>query len=83
MLLKNESASLKLEFVNYEFPEAGAGADEYDRNWLESGTAMKAISSSQTFSCPPGRRGRESGFPHPFTCPTPWTATTPQRWTAP
>ena len=34
MLLKNESASLKLEFVNYEFPEAGAGADEYDRNWL-------------------------------------------------
>ena len=34
MLLKNESASLKLEFVNYEFPEAGSGADEYDRNWL-------------------------------------------------
>ena len=34
MLLKNENASLKLEFVNYEFPEAGAGSDEYDRNWL-------------------------------------------------
>ena len=34
MLLKNEDASLKLEFVNYEFPEAGAGTDEYDRNWL-------------------------------------------------
>ena len=34
MLLKNEDASLRLEFVNYEFPEAGAGTDEYDRNWL-------------------------------------------------
>ena len=34
MLLKNENASLKLEFVNYEFPEAGRGTDEYDRNWL-------------------------------------------------
>ena len=34
MLLKSENASLKLEFVNYEFPEAGAGTDEYDRNWL-------------------------------------------------
>ena len=34
MLLKNKDASLKLEFVNYEFPEAGAGTDEYDRNWL-------------------------------------------------
>ena len=34
MLLKNKDASLKLEFVNYEFPEAGAGSDEYDRNWL-------------------------------------------------
>ena len=34
MLLKNENASLKLEFVNYEFPVAGAGSDEYDRNWL-------------------------------------------------
>lgn len=29
MLLKNEDASLRLEFVNYEFPEAGAGTDEY------------------------------------------------------
>ncbi len=34
MLLKNEDASLKLEFVNYEFPEAGAGSDQFDRNWL-------------------------------------------------
>lgn len=34
MLLKNEDASLKLEIVNYEFPEAGAWASEYDRNWL-------------------------------------------------
>lgn len=34
MLLKNENASLKLEFVNYEFPEAGRGTDEYDQNWL-------------------------------------------------
>ena len=34
MLLKNESASLKLDFVSYEFPEAGIGTDEYDRNWL-------------------------------------------------
>ena len=34
MLLKNEDTSLKLEFVNYEFPEAGAWSDEYDRNWL-------------------------------------------------
>lgn len=34
MLLKNENASLKLEFVNYEFPEAGAGSDQFDRNWL-------------------------------------------------
>lgn len=34
MLLKNEDTSLKLEFVNYEFPEAGAGSDQFDRNWL-------------------------------------------------
>ena len=34
MLLKSEDASLKLEFVNYEFPEAGAGSDQFDRNWL-------------------------------------------------
>ena len=34
MLLKNEDASLKLEFVNYDFPEAGAGSDQFDRNWL-------------------------------------------------
>ena len=34
MLLKSENASLKLEFVNYEFPEAGAGSDQFDRNWL-------------------------------------------------
>ena len=34
MLLKNENASLKLEFVNYEFPEAGRGTDAYDQNWL-------------------------------------------------
>ena len=27
MLLKNESASLKLDFVSYEFPEAGIGTD--------------------------------------------------------
>lgn len=34
MLLKNEDTSLKLEFVNYEFPEAGAESDQFDRNWL-------------------------------------------------
>lgn len=34
MLLKSEDSSLKLEIVNYEFPEAGAWADEYERNWL-------------------------------------------------
>ena len=34
MLLKSDDASLKLEFVNYEFPEAGAGSDQFDRNWL-------------------------------------------------
>lgn len=34
MLLKNETSSLRLEVVNYEFPEAGAWADEYERNWL-------------------------------------------------
>ena len=34
MFLKSEDASLKLEFVNYEFPEAGAGRDQFDRNWL-------------------------------------------------
>lgn len=34
MQLKNENAGLKLEIVNYEFPEAGAWADEYERNWL-------------------------------------------------
>ena len=34
MLLKSEDASLQLEFVNYEFPEAGAGSDQFDRNWL-------------------------------------------------
>ena len=34
MLLKSEDASLKLEFVNYVFPEAGAGSDQFDRNWL-------------------------------------------------
>ena len=34
MLLKSEDASLKLEVVNYEFPEAGAGSDQFDRNWL-------------------------------------------------
>lgn len=34
MLLKSEDTSLKLEFVNYEFPEAGAGSDQFDRNWL-------------------------------------------------
>ena len=34
MLLKSEDASFKLEFVNYEFPEAGAGSDQFDRNWL-------------------------------------------------
>ena len=34
MLLKSEDASLKLEFVNDEFPEAGAGSDQFDRNWL-------------------------------------------------
>ena len=34
MLLKNEDTSLKLEFVNYEFPETGAGSDQFDRNWL-------------------------------------------------
>ena len=34
MLLKSEDASLKLEFVNYECPEAGAGSDQFDRNWL-------------------------------------------------
>ena len=32
MLLKNENASLKLEFVNYEFPEAGRGTDAYDQS---------------------------------------------------
>lgn len=34
MLLKNETASLKLEIVCYEFPEVEPGMDEYDRNWL-------------------------------------------------
>lgn len=34
MLLKNETSSLKLEIVSYEFPEADARASEYDRNWL-------------------------------------------------
>lgn len=34
MQLKNEDSCLKLEIVNYEFPEAGAWADEYERNWL-------------------------------------------------
>lgn len=34
MQLKNEDSGLKLEIVNYEFPEAGAWADEYERNWL-------------------------------------------------
>lgn len=34
MLLKNEDASIRLDFVSYEFPEAGYGTDEYDKNWL-------------------------------------------------
>lgn len=34
MLLKNETASLKLEIVCYEFSEVEPGMDEYDRNWL-------------------------------------------------
>ena len=34
MLMTNAATSLKLEFVNYEFPEAGAGSDQFDRNWL-------------------------------------------------
>ena len=34
MLLKNENASIRLDIVSYEFPEAGYGTDEYDKNWL-------------------------------------------------
>lgn len=34
MLLKSEASSLKLEIINYEFPEADARSDEYERNWL-------------------------------------------------
>lgn len=34
MLLKSETSSLKLEIINYEFPEADARSDEYERNWL-------------------------------------------------
>ena len=34
LLLKNETASLRLDIVNYEFSEVEYGMDEYDRNWL-------------------------------------------------
>ena len=34
MLLKSEDARLKMELMNYEFTEAGAGSDQFDRNWL-------------------------------------------------
>ena len=33
MLLKNENASIRLDFVSYEFPETEYGMDEYDKNW--------------------------------------------------
>ena len=35
MLLKNENASIRLDFVSYEFPETEYGLDEYDKNWLQ------------------------------------------------
>ena len=35
MLLKNENASIRLDFVSYEFPETEYGMDEYDKNWLQ------------------------------------------------
>lgn len=34
MLLKNETSSLKLDIVNYEFSQPEYGMNEYDRNWL-------------------------------------------------
>ena len=35
MLLKNENARIRLDFVSYEFPETEYGMDEYDKNWLQ------------------------------------------------
>lgn len=35
MLLKNENASIRLDFVSYEFLETEYGMDEYDKNWLQ------------------------------------------------
>ena len=35
VLLKNENASIRLDFVSYEFPETEYGMDEYDKNWLQ------------------------------------------------
>ena len=32
MLLKNENASIRLDFVSYEFPETEYGMDEYDKD---------------------------------------------------
>lgn len=34
MLFKNDSASLKLEIVSYEFPAYGGAPNSDDRNWL-------------------------------------------------
>ena len=34
MLFKNDSASLKLDIVNYEFPADGGAPGSDDRNWL-------------------------------------------------
>ena len=34
MLFKNDSASLKLDIVNYEFPADGGEPNSDDRNWL-------------------------------------------------
>ena len=37
MLLKNENASIRLDFVSYEFPETEYGMDEYDKNCAAPG----------------------------------------------
>ena len=76
MLLKNENASIRLDFVSYEFPETEYGMDEYDKNWLPGArTAMTATLFRRISACLPGRRESCSGCISPFICPTQWMGT--------
>ena len=86
MLLKNENASIRLDFVSYEFPETEYGMDEYDKNWLqlrctwvdEDGYTHKdsnACLLRRISACSPGRRVSCSGCISPFICPTRWMET--------